>query len=73
MLALPATWNTAGGADLVRRWRMARPLSRRNETGEELRVAIRVVQATAGELSQPMAVWACLICVGPMAASSTAS
>jgi hypothetical protein len=40
--------------------------------GEVLRVAMRVVQATAGKLSQPMAVWLPRMLV-PMAASRTDS
>jgi hypothetical protein len=67
----PATWKTAGGADRVWRCRMARPRSRRNEIGVSLRVAMRVVHATAGELSQPMANWAPTIAL-PIAVSRTA-
>ncbi len=54
--SVPATWNTAGGADREVRWRIAKPFRSRNEMGEALRDAIRVVHATAGELSDPMAV-----------------
>jgi hypothetical protein len=56
VLRTPATWKTAGGAAWVVRWRIAKPFSKRNAIGELLRVAMRVVQATAGELSQPMAI-----------------
>jgi hypothetical protein len=55
MFYTPATCKIAGGADLVRRWRIGRPRSKWKEMGDALRVAIRVVHATAGELSQPMA------------------
>jgi len=44
----PATWNTAVGADRLLRWRIASPRRSRNEMGEALLDAMRVVQATAG-------------------------
>jgi hypothetical protein len=44
----------------------------RNEIGVSLRVAMRVVHATAGELSQPMAIWAPTIAL-LIAVSRTAS
>jgi hypothetical protein len=42
------------------------------EIGDMLHVAILVVQATAGELSLPMAIWAAYI-TGPIYASMTVS
>lgn len=70
VLSVPATWNTAGGAARVVRWRMASPLSSRNAMGDSLLVAILVDQATAGELSHPITSWAWAM-AGPTWSSST--
>jgi hypothetical protein len=37
---------------------MANPLIKWYDIGDALRVAMRVVHETAGELSHPMAIWA---------------
>jgi hypothetical protein len=70
---MSATWNTAGRADLVRRWCMPKPQSRRNYIGKVLRVSICCVHNTAGKLSQPIVVWAPTIATGLRAASRTVS
>jgi hypothetical protein len=44
----------------------ARPRSNRKEMGEPLRVAMRFIQDTAGELSHPTAAWAPHIFSRPM-------
>jgi hypothetical protein len=54
MFSFPAVWNILGGAARVVRWRIASPRRRRCATGEDACAAIRRIQATASELSQPM-------------------
>jgi hypothetical protein len=64
MLSTTNTWKKAGRAEQVTHYHIAKPFTNRYDTGESLRVAMQVVQDTAGKLLHPIALCAACALLG---------